>query len=202
MPHSSTIARFAALAGALTALAACSPRSRPPALASMGAAPPTPAAKGLVLGEAEGERRMRRPRAGGRDASVPVIIKVDGTNGGSSQLFMGYEDIPVGEAILPHHHPHADEILFVHRGHGVAMLGDQRAAVDQGTTIYVPHGTRVTMRNTGTEPLTFAFVFADPTMSSYFRDGTVPEGMSAPPMTAEDVAARRARHREHIVIDP
>lgn len=145
---------------------------------------------------------MRRPRAGGRDSSVPVIIKVDGANGGSSQLFMGYEDIPVGEAILPHHHPHADEILFVHRGRGVATLGDRHAEVAAGSTIYVPHGTRVTLRNTGTEPITFAFVFADPTMSSYFRDGTVPEGEPAPPMTAVDVAARRARHREHIVIDP
>lgn len=58
------------------------------------------------------------------------------------------------------------------------------------------------MRNTGTEPITFAFVFADPTMSSYFRDGTVREGEAATPMTAEDVAARRARHREHIVVDP
>lgn len=130
MLHSSTIARvarFAALAGAGIALDACSPHSRSPAPASAAPVATTSAAKGLVLGEAEGERRMRRPREGGRDATVPVIIKVDGANGGSSQLFMGYEDIPVGEAILPHHHPHADEILFVHRGHGVAMLGDKTA---------------------------------------------------------------------------
>lgn len=205
MLHSSTIARvarFAALAGAGIALDACSPHPQSPVPASTAPVATTSAANGLVLGEAEGERRMRRPREGGRDATVPVIIKVDGANGGSSQLFMGYEDIPVGEAILPHHHPHADEILFVHRGHGVAMLGDKTAEVGAGTTIYVPHGTRVTMRNTGTEPITFAFVFADPTMSSYFRDGTVREGEAATPMTAEDVAARRARHREHIVVDP
>ncbi len=203
MPHSSTIARvasFVALAGAATALGACSPRSKPAALAS--AAVPASPATGLVLAEAEGERRMRRPRAGGRDASVPVIIKVNGANGGSTQLFMGYEDVPVGEAILPHHHPHADEILFVHRGRGVATLGGRSADVAAGATIYVPHGTRVTLRNTGTEPITIAFVFADPTMSSYFRDGTVREGEPAPPMTPADVAARRARHRDHIVIDP
>lgn len=146
---------------------------------------------------------MRRPRPGGqRDTGVPVIIKVDGTNGGSTQLFMGYEDLPVGEAIQPHHHPHADEIIFVHRGHGIAMLGDKKADVAAGATIYIPHGTRVTLRNTGTEPIAFAFVFADPTMSGYFRDGTVAEGEPAPPMTAADVAARRARHREHIVIEP
>jgi mannose-6-phosphate isomerase-like protein (cupin superfamily) len=203
VPHSSTIARvasFVALAGAATALGACSPRSKPAALAS--AAVPASPATGLVLAEAEGERRMRRPRAGGRDARGPVIIKVDGANGGSTQLFMGYEDVPVGEAILPHHHPHADEILFVHRGRGVATLGGRSADVAAGATIYVPHGTRVTLRNTGTEPITIAFVFADPTMASYFRDGTVREGEPAPLMTPADVAARRARHRDHIVIDP
>lgn len=199
----SRVAVVAMLAGASGSLAACSQRSAPAALVpatSTGAASP---AAGLVLSEAEGERRMRRPRPGGqRDTGVPVIIKVDATNGGSSQLFMGYEDIPVGEAIQPHHHPHADEIVFVHRGRGVATLGDRRADVAAGTTIYIPHGTRVTLRNTGTEPIAIAFVFADPTMSSYFRDGTVREGEAAPPMTAADVAARRAHHAEHIVIDP
>lgn len=208
MPRCLPIQRGAlvcALVGVSTAVLACSPPpNRTPsalALASpiIRASPPV----GLVLHEAEGERRMRRPRAGGqRDTGVPVIIKVDETNGGSTQLFMGYEDLPVGEAIQPHHHPHADEIIFVHRGRGIATLGDRQAEVAAGATIYIPHGTRVTLRNTGTEPIAFAFVFADPTMSSYFRDGTVLEGEPAPPMTAADVAARRARHREHIVIDP
>jgi oxalate decarboxylase/phosphoglucose isomerase-like protein (cupin superfamily) len=108
----------------------------------------------------------------------------------------------VGEAILRHYHPHADEIVFVHRGLGVAMLNDRRAEVSAGATIYIPHGTRVTLRNTGTEPIAIAFVFADPTMSNYFRDGTVLEGQPAAPMTAADVAARRERHRGHIVIEP
>ncbi|HEX6536439.1 MAG TPA: cupin domain-containing protein [Gemmatimonadaceae bacterium] len=134
--------------------------------------------------------------------SSPLVIKVDGTNGGSSQLFMGYEDIPAGEGIPRHYHPHADEIVFVHRGHGVATLGDRQADVAAGTTIYIPHGTRVSLENTGSEPITIAFIFADPTMSSWFRDGTVLEGEPAPLMTAADVAARRERHREHIVHEP
>lgn len=191
----------AALVGALIAVVACSPRPVPRALAepTIVASPAT----GLVLSESEGERRTRRPRAGGlRDTGTPIIIKVDGANGGSSQLFMGYEDVPVGEAIQRHYHPHADEIVFVHRGRGVAMLGDRRADIAAGTTIYIPHGTRVTLRNTGTIPISIAFVFADPAMSSWFRDGSVLEGQPAPNMTAADVAARRERHREHIVIEP
>ncbi|HEX5817694.1 MAG TPA: cupin domain-containing protein [Gemmatimonadales bacterium] len=188
------------LAAVPIAVAACSPRpAAPPAAPAIVASP----APGLVLSDAEGERRMRRPRPGGqRGTGTPIIIKVDGTNGGSSQLFMGYEDIPVGEAIQRHYHPHADEIVFVHRGTGVATLGDRPANVAAGATIYIPHGTRVTLRNTGDEPITIAFVFADPTMSGWFRDGTVPEGDPAPAMTADEVAARRERHREHIVVEP
>jgi mannose-6-phosphate isomerase-like protein (cupin superfamily) len=74
---------------------------------------------------------------------------------------MGYEDIPAGEAIQRHYHPHADEIVFVHRGRGVAMLDDHPMDVTAGTTIYIPHGTRVALRNTGTESIAIAFVFAD-----------------------------------------
>ena len=195
---------FGALAAALVVLPGCSragPPDHPPAAPAVPNAVP---AQGLVLDESAGERRTRRPRSGPqqRGLAAPIIIKVDGTNGGSSQLFMGYEDVPPGEAIQRHYHPHADEIVFVHRGRGVATLGDREADVAAGSTIYIPHGTRVSLRNTGSEPITIAFVFADPTMSSWFRDGTVPEGQPASAMTAADVAARRARHSGHIVHVP
>lgn len=195
------VAVVAAFGCGILAIGACSPRPGPaaPAASAINAVPAT----GLVLAESEGERRTRRPRPGGqRDTNTPVIIKVDGANGGSSQLFMGYEDIPVGESIQRHYHPHADEIVFIHRGRGVALLDDRPTDVEAGTTIYIPHGTRVALRNTGSEAISIAFVFADPTMSSWFRDGTVPEGHPAPAMTAADVTARRERHRAHIVVEP
>ena len=192
------VAVFFALAAAAACARSPGPESR--------AATPAPAARGvgLVLAEADGESRYRRPQEGPRRRAVtePIIIKVDSANGGSTQLFMGYEDVPPGEAIQRHYHPHADEILFVHRGRGVAVLDAREAAFEAGTTIYVPHGTRVSLRNTGTERVTAAFIYADPTMSNWFRDGTVAKGQPAPVLTPADVAARRARHREHIVIDP
>ena len=191
-----------AVAACLAAAGGCAsrPRADEPAVTAAAALPAT----GLVLREGEGERRFRRPQEGRarRAVTAPIIFKVDGANGGSTQLFMGYEDVPPGESIQPHHHPHADEILFIHRGHGTASLGDRQAEFDAGTTIYIPHGTRVSLTNTGTEPVAVAFIFADPTMSSWFRDGTAAEGQPAAVMTAADVAARRARHHDHIVIDP
>lgn len=189
--------------GALAFGVSCSPRSARPARPAVGDDGASPGV-GLVLREAEGERRTRRPRTADQTAALtsPVIIKVDGTNGGSSQLFMGYEDIPPGEGIARHYHPRADEIVFVHRGRGVVTLGDRQAEVAAGATVYIPHGTRVSLRNTGAEPVTIAFIFADPTMSSWFREGTVAEGQPAPILTAADNEARRARHRAHIVYEP
>lgn len=197
------VAAVAALCGGLIGARTNSARSiravQAPESPSVATVRPT----GLVLSEADGERRTRRPRPGGlRETGTPIIIKVDGRIGGSTQLFMGYEDIPAGESIQRHYHPHADEIVFIHRGRGVALLNDRPVDVAAGATIYIPHATRVELRNTGSEPISIAFVFADPTMSDWFRDGTVPEGQPAPAMTAADVAARRQRHREHIVIEP
>lgn len=196
------LASLTMLASSVVALLGCSrqPARADVSLPTAGTAAPAAA---LILAESEGERRVRRPRTEGpAGLSAPLIIKVDGTNGGSSQLFMGYEDIPAGEGITRHYHPHADEILFLHRGHGVATLGERQAEVGAGTTIYIPHGTRVSLRNTGSEPIAIAFIFADAAMSSWFRDGSALEGEPAPPMTPADIAARRARHRDHIVHEP
>ena len=74
-----------ALLSALSASVGCArPAStRDHAVASPAAAPGV----GLVLREADGERRFRRPQAGAplRALSAPIIFKVDGTNGGSGQ---------------------------------------------------------------------------------------------------------------------
>src|SRR5258708_27846393 len=100
----------------------------------------------LILALGEGERRTRRFAGGG-----VAIIKVDRRNGGSQELMMGYEELPVGQAIPPHHHPAMDEIIFIHRGTGTAELGDKTTAVAPGTTMFIPRATRVSPRNTGTE---------------------------------------------------
>src|SRR5215469_5410588 len=72
---------------------------------------------GLILQIGEGERRVRRPKAAGlAGLPDPFIIKVDNLNGGSKDLVMGYEELAPGQAIRPHRHLTADEIIFVHAG--------------------------------------------------------------------------------------
>ena len=55
-------------------------------------------APGLILQQSEGDRRVRRPWPGSvaRMATSSMIIKVDERNGGSTDFFVGYEEIAPG----------------------------------------------------------------------------------------------------------
>ena len=115
---------------------------------------------------------------------------------------MGMEDIPPGKKIRLHHHPHAEEILFIHRGTGVARLGSREATVSAGATIYIPRNVSVGLRNTGTDPLSLVFIFPEPDgMAGQMRSGSVAAGEKPTPFTPEELAARNARGSEHIVFD-
>ena len=165
-----------------------------------GAAP----SRALILQQSEGERRVRRPRpgSGAAMAAPAMIIKVDGRNGGSPDFFVGYEEVAPGSAIPAHSHPEYDEVLFVHKGKGLATLGSQQRVVTAGATIYIPPKTRVSLKNIGTQTLCAFFVFPRSDMvSDYYREMTVPEGERAVPFSPQEFAAFRARHRGHIIFD-
>ncbi len=200
MPRSSFLLTGPSTLLFLTTLLACSRPQRPPGPAAADSV--VSLSTGLVLQETEGERRVRRPRPDAPGMTLAeFIIKVDQKNGGSTDLFMGYESIQPGARIPPHHHPYSGEILLVQRGTGLAALGSRERAVGPGAAIYIPRNTRVSLRTTGNEPLTVAFIFARPGIGEYFRDLSVLGADSAAPISEEEVAAIRARHREHITFD-
>jgi mannose-6-phosphate isomerase-like protein (cupin superfamily) len=168
-----------------------------------GADPAKSSTAGLVLQESEGEMRVRRPRGNsGLEGAPSFIIKVDRQYGDSPSFFMGMEQIPPGKKIRLHRHPHAEEILFIHRGTGVARLGAREVAVRAGATVYIPRNVSVGLRNTGAEPLSLVFIFPEPDgMAGQMRSGSVGIGEEVRPFTPEELAARNARASEHIVFD-
>jgi mannose-6-phosphate isomerase-like protein (cupin superfamily) len=165
--------------------------------------PATSSSAGLVLQESEGELRVRRPRGNnGAEGAPSFIIKVDRQYGNSPSFFMGMEEIPPGKKIRRHHHPHAEEILFVHRGTGIVRLGSREVTVHAGATVYIPRNVSVGLRNTGAEPLSLVFIFPEPDgMAGQMRSGSVGVGEEAKPFTPEELSARNARASEHIVFD-
>jgi quercetin dioxygenase-like cupin family protein len=153
--------------------------------------------KPLILGVNQGERRRRRFAV-----SAPnFILKVDPQNGGSRDITMGYEDLPPGGVIPPHWHKMADEILFIHRGSGVVELGDEKEAFTEGATIFIPKDVRVTVRNTGSGPLSVAFFFSKPGFETFLREMSALEGESFVPLSPQELRAIRKRHEWHTVYE-
>jgi quercetin dioxygenase-like cupin family protein len=188
----------AAFVGLVT-LGACAPSVPAPGVAAM----PTTgnAASGhepipLILAADEGERLVRRTLGG-----APLIIKVDRKTAGAPQFVMAYEALPPGAAIPPHRHPGADEIIFVHSGTGFAELGDKSSAVAAGSTIYIPRLTRITLKNTGKEPLVIVALFDQPGFEDLLRETSVPEGQPVVPLTSAELSAIRAHHQSHVIYE-
>jgi len=154
--------------------------------------PPQP----LILAADEGERRVRRTLGG-----APLIIKIDRQNGAAPEFVMGTEEIPPGQAIPPHHHLDADEIVLIQRGTGTARVGNRVASVKAGATIYIPRHTRITLQNTGNEPLSIAFFFSKPGFDGYLRETSVAEGQVAVPLAPSELAAIRKRYESHVVYE-
>lgn len=156
----------------------------------------------LILSASEGERRLHRPPPGSlSNLTAPFILKVDGRNGGAPEFVMLTEDIPPGQAIPAHRHPHSDEIIFVHGGTGLASLAGRQAAVTTGATIYMPRNTVVGLRNAGAEPLKIVAIFSQPGYEEYLREISVPEGQKPTPLTLEELSAIRARHLDAAVYE-
>jgi len=166
------------------------PRS-PVLIRSLGASEP-----GLILGVDQGEQRVRRAAGG-----APFIIKVDRRNGGSPDLVMGYEVLPPGYVIHPHHHPHADEILFIQYGHGVAELGGRRAPVGPGGTVYIPRGVRISFQVTSPDSVGLVFIFSHPGFEQYLRDVSVLEGQPVLPLSEVELKAVRERNRMDVMFE-
>lgn len=156
--------------------------------------------QGLILEPGQGERRIRRPReAGATGLATPFTLLVDRRNGGSQDLVMGYEEIAPGDAIRPHRHLVADEIIIVHSGNGRVSLGDREAEIGAGGTVYIPRNTRIGLHNTGSAPLAIYFIFSKPGFEELMRANSVLEGEVPVPLSAEEQAETRARNRWHTI---
>ncbi len=158
--------------------------------------------KPLILGASEGERRVHRTPPGALSSlTAPFILKIDHANGGAPEFVMLTEDIPPGQAIPAHRHPHSDEIIFIHGGTGLASLAGRHATVTAGATIYMPRNTVVSVQNTGTGPLSIVAIFSQPGYEEYLRDISVREGETPTPLTVEELSAIRARHLDAAVYE-
>jgi mannose-6-phosphate isomerase-like protein (cupin superfamily) len=130
---------------------------------------PEAARAGYVLAAGEGEVIRRK---GNR-----VTVKVDPKTG-SPGMAMGTQALEAGVGIPVHMHEHEDEVLFIHGGRGVAVLGGQKKDVGQGDTVFIPHGVWHGVESRG-EVIDLLWIVTPPGLEEFFRETGRPP--SAPP---------------------
>jgi quercetin dioxygenase-like cupin family protein len=165
---------------------------------------PSPSASGtkptpLILEKNEGERRVFRGWPGHPTPGSAFILKVDPKNGGSSHLVFGTEDLRPGEEIPTHRHPGADEILYLENGAARVHLGETVRDVVGSSTVFIPAGTWISVKNTGRNAIHLAFVFSAPGFEDFMRAESVREGEKNVPVSkAEDDEIQR-KHAHAVV---
>lgn len=148
------------------------------------AQPRTAAASATIVGPSDGELITIGTRRS------PVRVKVDSVGGRVGRLGMITEDLAPGTGIPVHRHLAEDEIIFLHKGHGTATVGDGTHEVQTGTTIFVPQGVWHGLENTGSEVLTMLAIYAPPGFEGYFREiGQPAGGTPKRSLTAAETAA-------------
>src|SRR5579859_1466034 len=142
--------------------------------------------KPLILEKDEGEKRARRPIQGSSPAASAFFLKIDPNNGGSRHFVMGVEEMAPGGVIPMHKHLEQDEILFLQNGVAHVTLGGQQRDVHGGATVFIPQGTWISVKNTGSEPIGVVYVFSSPGYENYMRCTSVPAGKPVRPMTLQE----------------
>jgi mannose-6-phosphate isomerase-like protein (cupin superfamily) len=82
----------------------------------------------LILAESEG------------DSIGSHYIKADPQTG-SMRLGVGLQRLKGGHGISMHMHKNEDEVLFIHSGSGIGIVGNERKSISAGSTLYIPQGT-------------------------------------------------------------
>ena len=132
-----------------------------------------------------------RGRARTFQGRKPIWIKVDPQTLGSRTLTVSMEDIPPGDSIGVHKHMQEDDVVFVHRGDVQVTLGDSLLRATAGATVFIPRGTWIGFRVTGTDTATIVFAFNVPGFEKCLRLLSAPVGTAFVRPPASVVAAAR-----------
>jgi len=78
---------------------------------------------------------------------------------GAHLISGGSVDIPSGSELPYHVHEKEEEMMFIYQGKGVAVIEGETFPLESETMVFVPPGLKHTFKNTGNEPLSFAFFY-------------------------------------------
>ena len=102
-----------------------------------------------------------------KDPERTVYLWID-KECGAKDISGSTAEIPVNGELAYHSHE-VEEIMLILRGKGVATVVEETYPLEPETMVFVPPGVKHKFRNTGSEPLAFAFFYAPPGIEQVYR---------------------------------
>ena len=121
----------------------------------------SPSARGLVVPPGAGERLTYCQRP------LVLALKVDSSVAPTTRLLAGVGELRGDEGMARHRA--ADEILYVVRGWGHAVLGEDTVPLGPGSIAHVPPGVPHRLVSRGAAPLEYFFVLGPASSAEGFR---------------------------------
>ena len=104
----------------------------------------------------------------------------------ASQFALGCVTLDPEGGQVPWHNQEQEEVYFVLEGTGEMCLGEERAELTSGQTVYIPSGVFHQLTNTGSTPLKMVYCYGPAGDVAHWRQelaGTLPRaGQEAPPL--------------------
>ena len=100
-----------------------------------------------------------------------VRMLSEGRSTGAESFSFGYVELEPGRGHSRHHHPDADEVIYVLSGEGEQMLDDEPpVSVRAGDCIWVPEGVYHATVNRGADTMRLIVVYAPAGAEAALRD--------------------------------
>jgi len=146
----------------------------------------TPQATPYVLHWYEGELLTDSQ---GRTTAITVSPEM-----GSTDLSFWSTEIPPKSNVVVHRHERTEQIVFVHKGSGTFLLGDERINVQEGSVIYVPKGTNHGLENDSDHNMVIVEVVTPPDFVNFIRAISWPVDDQPRLLTDEEMKALEERY--------
>ncbi len=88
---------------------------------------------------------------------------------GAENFSVGTSDIEPGSQTIAHQHALETEVMFIYKGNGTAIIGDESYPLEPETMMFCPQGLPHQIRNTGRELLSFIFFYVPGGPEQYLR---------------------------------
>lgn len=113
------------------------------------------------------------------------IIKVS-PESGAVHLSVGLELHPKGAGTIVHRHDHTEEILFVYRGSGKAIINHDTINIAEGAILFIPPGTWHGIENPD-DSINILYATTPAGLEKLFRGIGSPPGVPLPKRTPQEM---------------